>query len=131
MEPGEQFEKDFAREFGLERVPNSGSSWHSKLDVVGAGARWSLKYRANSLRIDRDLIDEATSATLSLSGTGEIPMWAIRLGSPEYDLILMRKEDFKLLQAGELEVLPEKRTKTAIRTRLSEIPSLLRDDDGA
>jgi hypothetical protein len=41
----------------------------------------------------------------------------------------MRKEDFKEMQAGELNVLPEKRTKTAERTRLSTIPILLREQD--
>jgi hypothetical protein len=39
---------------------------------------------------------------------------------------MMRKEDFKQMQAGELNVLPEVRTKTAERNKLAETPILLR-----
>lgn len=126
---GIEFEEEFANEMGLTPVPGSGSQWHSKLDVSGQGARWSLKYRDGSFRIDKAFIDEAVSATVGIGGTGEIPLWAIRLSDPKYDLVLMRKDDFKAMQAGELKVIPDKRTKTSIRTRLAEVPSLLREEN--
>lgn len=126
---GREFEEEFAAEMGLTPVPGSGSQWHSKLDLYGTGARWSLKYRASSFRIDKDFIDEAVDATEGMGGTGEVPMWALRLGDERYDLVLMRKNDFKRIQEGELKIIPEKRDKTAIRTRLADIPSLLREEE--
>ena len=124
---GTEFEEEWAEEFGLKRVPGSGSTWHSKGDVAGNQTRWFLKYRANSLRIDRAFVDEALNATSKIGGTGEIPLWAIRLGDGAYDLVIIRKEDFKAMQSGELKVLPEVRTKTKERERLADIPVLLRD----
>jgi hypothetical protein len=129
QQQGREWEQEFANEFGLTLVPGSGSPWWSgKLDVSGAGARWSLKWTSkDSYRFTAHDLNEALEATGSLSGTSEIPLWALNIQGRE--LVIMRKEDFKQMQVGELNVLPEKRTKTAERTRLSEIPILLREQD--
>lgn len=127
-ERGKEREAEFAEEFGLSLVPGSGNQWHSKLDVSGQGVRWSLKWTGkDSYRITKKDVEEAIEATRSLSGTGEIPMWAFDVAG--HDMVMMRKDDFKQMQVGELKVLPEKRTKTAERERLSNIPVLMRDDE--
>lgn len=124
---GREFEDDLAKEFGLKPVPGSGNQWHSKLDLVGRIARWSLKYRAKSFTLTRDFIDESISATEGFSGTGEIPVWAIRLGDPEYDLIILRKDDFKLWEKGELKLVDKEITRGEARRQLARVPILLRD----
>jgi len=127
QEKGLLWEDEFAKEFGLEKVIGSGSPWYSgKLDVHGEGARWSLKFTENeSYRLTKKDIEEALEATGGLSGGSETPLWAIKI--QDHELIVIRKEDFKQMQAGELNVLPEVRTKTAERARLAEIPILLRE----
>lgn len=130
QQEGRDWESDFAEEFGLTLVPGSGAPWWSgKLDVTGEGARWSLKWTSKeSYRLTQKDINEALEATRGLGGTSEIPLWAFNIQGEE--LVMMRKEDFKQIQSGELNVLPEVRTKTLERTRLAEIPILLRNDDG-
>lgn len=129
QQQGREWEEEIKDEFGLSLVPGSGSPWYSgKLDVTGEGARWSLKWTSKeSYRFTIKDIEEALEATRSLSGTSEIPLWALNIKG--HELVVMRKEDFKQIQAGELNVLPEKKTKTAIRTQLADTPILLREDD--
>lgn len=130
---GRLFEKELAKELGLQIVPGSGNQWHSKLDLKGKLARWSLKYTgAKSFTITQHDVTEAVEATQGISGDGSIPVWAIRLQSPEFDLILLRKNDFLLLQEGEIRIVgddsPPK--KSDIRRARSHVPVLLRDDNG-
>lgn len=129
QQQGRDWEQDFAEEFNLSLVPGSGALWYSgKLDITGQGARWSLKWTSkDSYRLTLKDIEEALEATGSLSGTSEIPLWALNISG--HELVVMRKEDFKQIQTGELNVVPEKRTKTAIRTQLSNVPILLRETD--
>jgi len=128
QERGKEWEAELSEEFGLSLVPGSGNQWHSKLDISGKGARWSLKWTSkDSYRITKKDIQEALDATRSMSGTGEIPVWAFHFA--DEDFIMVRKNDFKQIQAGELNIVPQKRTKTALRTELSAVPILLRDDE--
>jgi hypothetical protein len=126
---GRAWEVEFSREFGLSLVPGSGSTWYSgKLDVEGRGARWSLKWTSkDSYRLTKKDIREAVEATKGIGGTGEVPFWAFNIGGEE--MIMTRKEDFKQIQSGELKVIPERRTKTDIRTKLSDVPILLREEE--
>jgi len=129
QQQGRDWESDFAEEFDLQLVPGSGSPWWSgKLDVSGQGARWSLKFtNKESYSLTKKDISEALEATGGLAGTSEVPLWAIKIQDEE--LIIIRKEDFKRMQQGELNVLPERRTKTALRTQLASVPILLREND--
>lgn len=129
QQEGREWEEKFAEEFGLTLVPGSGAPWYSgKLDVSGKGARWSLKWTSKeSYRLTLIDLTEALEATRGLAGTSEIPLWAVNIRG--HELVVMRKEDFKEMQAGELNVLPEVRSKTAERTRLSTIPILLREQE--
>lgn len=125
---GAKFESDLSKEFGLTKVPGSGNQHHSKLDLVGNGFRWSLKAtRKLSASIRASDIREAIEACYGLNGTGEIPLWAYRID--EYDLILMRKEDFIALQKGEINAINEEKGKEKVnrRRKLAETPTLLRD----
>ena len=128
QQQGREWEKEIADEFGLTLVPGSGAPWHSKLDITGQGARWSLKWTSkDSYRVTKEDLEEAIDATRGMGGTGEIPFWAFHIAGQ--DFVMMRKDDFKSYQQGDLVVIPEKRTKTAIRARLSDIPILLREEE--
>lgn len=128
---GRQFEEDLAEEFNLEKVPGSGNQWHSKLDLTkGRIARWSLKCRfASSFFFSKSIMNEAIEATEGLGGSGEIPIWAFRLVPLNQDFIVLRKEDFKLMQEGEISFIGEERSGTAKRKHLASTPVLLREDD--
>lgn len=127
---GDDFEQDLSKEFGLDRVPGSGNQWHSKLDLHGKGARWSLKATSkDSISISRRIIDEAIRATGGLSGDGAIPIWAFRIGDKEFDVILLRKDDFKLLQAGEIKLINSDVNEQVEQRRIkARTPAIFRSD---
>jgi hypothetical protein len=125
---GTQFEEDLAHEFGLKLVPGSGNQFHSKLDLHGKGARWSLKATEKaSASIKAEDIDEAIRACYNVVGDGSIPLWAYRIKG--HDMVMMRKEDFLEFQRGELEL-----TNTIVdgkyqqRAARAMVPRLLRDE---
>ncbi len=125
---GDKFESDLSSEFGLKRVPGSGNQSHSKLDLVGNGFRWSLKSTGkSSASIKSSDIAEAVEACYGLNGTGETPIWAYRID--DHDMIMMRKEDFKAIQRGELSIINVEKGKEKVneRRRRAATPSLLRD----
>lgn len=126
---GGEFEERFAREMGLDRVPGSGNQWISQLDLKGFAARWSLKWtRFRSFQLDTDLIDEAVIACEGPGGTGEMPLWGVELNdNPDYDLVIMRKSDFKRMTQEELVLSRE--SKADARRRLAGVPQLLREED--
>lgn len=127
---GVDFEKELSKEFGLQRVPGSGNQAHSKLDLSGNGFRWSLKATSSaSASIRASDIEEATTASFGLNGTGETPLWAYRI--QDYDMIMLRKSDFKALCAGDLRPIGVEKGKEKVneRRRLASTPSLLRDGD--
>jgi hypothetical protein len=128
MNIGLKFEEDLAREFGLRKVSGSGNKWHSRLDLSGRGAKWSLKATSNkSLSISEGIINEAIDACEGIGGDGSIPVWAFRIG--EHDIISLRKEDFKLLQKGKLKLINEGvKEKVTQRRARAETPSLFRDE---
>ena len=125
---GREFERELAAEFGLDRVPGSGSVWYSKLDLKGNKARWSLKYTTtNRFPIAFEDLLEALDVCYGLGGDGSTPLWAIR--NPIGDFILMRKEDFKAMQAGETKFINEDRPQVAARKARARQPELLREDN--
>jgi len=129
---GRNFEKELSEEFGLQQVPGSGSVWHSKLDLSGHGVRWSLKFTANtSFPIKFADIVEGLEACFGPGGDGSIPIWAARIEQLDEDFIVMRKEDFKLMQAGFtklLNIISEDKPQVAARKKRASQPELLRDD---
>lgn len=127
QERGAEFEVQFSKRLGLRRVPGSGSQWHSKLDVHGKGARWSLKFTTKpSFTITARLIQEARDATMGVGGTGEIPMWAICIESLG-TFVLMSEDDFTELAAGKI-TLANETSKADARRRRASVPQLLRDE---
>jgi hypothetical protein len=124
---GRQFEKDLADEFGLKLVPGSGSVWHSKLDLEGNNFRWSLKYTDGStFPLNYTILREAYEVCYGPGGDGASPIWAIRI--PMGDFILMRKEDFKDMQSGDITLIEEDRPQVAARKKRASQPELLRED---
>ena len=124
---GREFEKEFAKEFGLELIPGSGNQWYSKLDVMGRGARWSLKAtEKNSASISKDTIEEAILACTNMSGDMTIPLWAFKIGN--HEMVMMRKEDFKSWEKKELIFTEDKKsTNLEERKARASTPRLLRN----
>ncbi len=125
---GDEFEKELSDEFGLSRVPGSGNQSHSKLDLYGLGFRWSLKATDGvSCSIKLRDIEEAIQASYGLNGTGETPIWAFRI--QDQDMIMLDKDTFKALCAGDIRPIGEEKGKEKVneRRRLASTPSLLRD----
>lgn len=133
QDQGREFEKELANEFGLNQVPGSGSVWYSKLDLSGHGVRWSLKFTGlTSFPITLIDIKEAFEACFGLGGDGAIPIWAVRMGQIDEDFIVMRKEDFKLMQMGYaklLNIISEDKPQVAARKKRASQPELLRDEE--
>jgi len=126
-EAGLAFEEELARELGLQRVPGSGSGFSSRLDLHGYGVRWSLKWtRKDSCPVGANEIDEAVCACEGPGGTGDIPVWAVRLRSdPKYDLVIMRKNDWKAM-CEDASRLHKQSSADAKRIR-SSIPAIIRE----
>jgi len=111
---GRVFEEELAEEFGLELTPASGSVWYSKLDLKGNRTRWSLKSTiANKFPIRLIDINESLKACFGPGGDGSNPIWAVR--TPVGDFIVLRKEEFKELQRGELKLINEPKYRSAER----------------
>lgn len=130
MNIGTEFEEELSKEFGIAQVSGSGNQWHSKLDLSGRGAKWSLKATSKkSLSISQSIIDEAVHACEAVGGDGTIPIWAFRIGEEKYDIIAMRKEDFKLLQQGDVQIISDPVSDQVMQRRVkASKPSLLRDE---
>ena len=126
-EHGRRFEKEFAREMGLDPVPGSGNQWHSKLDLKGFGARWSLKWTGKKTYVlSSSTLDEAQAATGDpAGGTGELPLWAFDVDGEWY--VLTRAKDFKRITSEELVLTRE--SKSESKRRRSSVPQLFRNDD--
>ncbi len=127
---GRQFEKDLSEEFGLKQTPASGSVWHDKLDLVGDDTRWSLKYtESGAFPLTSSDIYEAEQVCFGPGGDGRTPIWAIRF--PPGDFIVLRKNDFKLMQAGYtklLNIIEEDRPQVKARKDRASRPELLREE---
>lgn len=125
---GRDFEKELAKEFGLEQVPSSGSVWHSKLDLKGHKFRWSLKFTIRKIWPFRYIdMEEDIRNCLGPGGDGSSPIWAAR--TPLGDFIIMRKEDFKLMQTDHVKLIAEDRPQVVARKKRASQPELLREDE--
>jgi hypothetical protein len=72
-------------------------------------------------------MEEAIEACEGPGGSGEMPMWAVRLmNDPEHDYVVMRKSDFLRFQKEELVFARE--SKADAKRRKASIPELMRDD---
>ena len=129
-EIGRKFEEDFAEEMGLQRVPGSGNQWHSKMDVRGRGALWSLKstkHKSFSLKHDDWL--ELLTATYGMDGDGRDPFMAARIYAEDdpLDLVIMTTDQFKELASGDYQYVQQ--SKVEAKRKLASIPELLREEE--
>lgn len=127
MNIGTEFEEELANELGLKRVGGSGNGWSSKLDIRGRATRWSLKATDESgFRVDGNMLKEAVLVCESIGGTGETPIWAVRV--KEGDFIIQRAEDWiRFMKDGEFSIPASKSEQRKAR---SKVPQLLRGQDG-
>jgi hypothetical protein len=124
---GRGFEKEISDEFKLSQTPASGAFWSSKLDLFGFKSRWSAKFTAKrSFRLTQDDVEEAIKACLD----GSVPIWIIRIGEERYDIVAMRKEDFKSILSGDIRLEIETSGKSAQKRKRSGLPILLRETEG-
>lgn len=127
QQQGRDFEKDLAEEFGIKQVPGSGSVWHSKLDLRGHEARWSLKFTSkDNFPITFADILEGIRSCYGVGGDGTTPIWAARI--PIGDFIIMRKEDFIAFQEDNVKLINKEKPQVAERKAKARTPELLRDD---
>ncbi len=128
-EGGTEFEEEMAEELDLKRIVGSGSTWHSKLDLKGKIARWSLKFtKHKSFVVDQGLIDEAVHACEGPGGDGSIPLWLFRLQEEKYDMVMLRLNDFIMLNRGEVQLLNKESTKAELKRKRASVPQLFRDE---
>jgi hypothetical protein len=127
---GREFERDFATALGARLTPGSGNKWFAQMDVDSGQILWSLKAtQLKAFPLSRALIDEVVAATEGPGGTGSVPGMAIRIGSPEYDLVVLRKDDFIRLFEEHAKLMME--SKASARRERANIPILLREDGNA
>lgn len=126
---GPEFEKEFAEQHGLRRVPGSGAQWHSKLDAHGKGVRWSLKAtKHGSYTITQQDLWELEQAHAPGSD-GDMRMMAIKIDALDKPavIITMLEDDFAAIATEQRQLVTE--TKTDAKIRLASVPELLREED--
>jgi hypothetical protein len=126
QDEGRAFEVEFAKRIGASPVPGSGNKWYSKLDVSGRGVRWSCKLtRKASYRLTKDDLSETFDATGAGGGDGSIPAMVLRVGSPEYDVVVMRVDDFLSIVTERVTLMTESKADQKIRR--AHTPILFRE----
>lgn len=128
QELGRQFETFWAKLFGGKTTPASGARWYSKLDVKTGRILWSLKFTSfKSFPLTQDVLNEAFDASEGMGGEGTIPAMGIRIGSSDYDVVVLRRDDFLRLVMGDIAPLQVEPTIAETRRARSRVPILLRE----
>ncbi len=128
-EGGTEYEKEMESRLGLKRIVGSGSTWHSKLDLKGLIGRWSLKFTRNkSFVVDQTLIDEAVYACEGPGGDGSVPLWLFRLNNSKYDMVMLRLNDFEMMQETDVQLIEKQDKKSQVKRKLASTPQLFRDE---
>jgi hypothetical protein len=125
---GKVFETYWAKNVMGKPVRGSGNKWYARMDVKDTIFLWSAKAtEKRSFTINQRMVDEVCSVTTNPGGERRIPALAIRLGSQEYDLVVLRANDFIGLMSD-----PDSRfikpTQTEVKRRNAHKPILFRSD---
>lgn len=126
QEAGYDFERRWARIFGVAPQRGSGNQWYAKLDVGDAAFLWSLKQTdARSFTLRPEHIWEAHQAVYGASGRANV-LPGLALDIQGEQLTVIRARDFLTIVTEELSyVKPDKRTQ---ERRLATTPQLLRGE---
>jgi hypothetical protein len=126
-EGGTEYELKMAERIGAKRIVGSGNTWHSKLDLKGIIARWSLKFTSKkSFVVTEDTIDEAVHACEGPGGDGSVPLWLF--GTPKHDMVMLRLNDFEMMQETEVELIKVESNKSEQKKKRASVPQLFRGE---
>lgn len=126
-EPWQEWERERAARVGGELIPQSGAGVR-KLDVGGRMLLESCKHTdAESIRIDRKMLDELDSATLGPGGIGHgvIPVLAVRIAGLGREVAIVDLESWDTVLTEDIRLIPP--TKEQQRKREAETPDFLKD----
>jgi hypothetical protein len=122
------FEIEWSGRVGGKVTPASGATWHAKQDVQDRTFLWSLKLTTkNSFRLTKEVLDDLFDDTWTPGGRPSVPALGIRIGTPEYDVVVLRYSDFASLARGELIIVGEEHDR-AVKEAFARMPQLLRED---
>jgi hypothetical protein len=127
-EIGREFEEAWSKRVGGKLVPGSGNKWWAKMDVGDAEFLWSCKATTNNgFRITQELVDEVVEAVFAPGGRGSsTPALALRVGTPAYDLVVLRADDFERIVQQEVKYVRQSNEDS--KRQRAAVPELLRDD---
>jgi hypothetical protein len=128
---GRDFEKRFAKEFGLKTVPGSGSGAFYKLDNEGKRMILSLKWTsAKSFRVSKDILDEAEEAVYGPGGVGGDYVPAVVTNVEDESFITFRASDLlRLFKEAPSLWTSEEASKKDVKKARAKVPSLFRNED--
>lgn len=120
QQAGIDYEKKLAALVGGRLTPGSGNQWFAKGDISTRVVKWWLKHTGKqSFTISKAILREAIVAA---NEEGAIPAWAFDIAGE--DFILMRGNDFRMLQEEEEKIIPS--NKSAAKRRLASTSVLRR-----
>lgn len=130
IEAGFEFERDWERLTLARRLPGSGNQWHSPMDHHQAGTIvWSLKCTTGrSISVSDELLDEVIDAARGMGGRGAgvLAGLALRIGGPEYDCVVLPREDFFTITREKPALV--RASKAEARREGANIPIIFRED---
>lgn len=124
QQAGTDYEKKLAKLVGGRLQPGSGNMWFAKGDISTRAVKWWLKHTGKlSFTISKAILNEAIEAA---NKDGSIPAWAFDIAGE--DFILMRGNDFRMLQEEEEKIIPV--DKNAAKRRRAGTSALRRSMQG-
>lgn len=125
---GRLWEKERAKKIGGDLVPGSGSGVR-KLDVGRHTLLESCKYTdAESIRIDRAMLEELDQATSGAGGVGQnvTAVLTVKIGGLDRRVAIVDLDDWDAVLEQDVQLIPP--SKDSMRRQRASVPALFRDD---
>lgn len=124
---GLEFEHLFAKSVLSKPNPGSGNKWYARMDIVDSLITWSCKFTSKkSFSLKQSDIDEVVGVATGPGSNDSIPALAIRIGTSDYDVVVLRKDDFLRIVQEETKYVQA--TKTEAKRKRTKIPRLLQEE---